>query len=218
MHYSSSLHLIKLRFGHIKRGALCRCRLRRRRLGQRLWARCEKSSLTQICYWQTSLRQHEAGQALLPHEPSQWQSYRGCSHLACFFFVFVHVKIQSRCSTSNSCWPEKTERLWLYLLLQRLKNFALISASDSETSRRSPEVDRQWFGAQSPSPILHKGPNTLCPGVGTLFRSGRSHVNCLNKSWEEPLKCLQASVCNDAQVMERRKRKAVPAVVRSIAF
>lgn len=125
-------------------------------------------------YWQTSLRQHEAGQVLPPHGPAS-NKLRGL-FTPCFFsffFFFPSVKIQSRCSTSNSRWPEKTECRWLYPLLQRLKNFALISASDSETSRRSPEVDRQWFGAQSPSPILHKGPNTLCPGVGTLFISGR---------------------------------------------
>lgn len=48
---------------------------------------------------------------------------------------------------------------------QRLKNFALISVSDRDFMRVT-RGDQQWFGERSPSPILHKGPNTLCLGSG----------------------------------------------------
>lgn len=93
---------------------------------------------------------------------------------------------------SDSSEGEEIKCVLFYLLLQRLKNFALISVSDRDFMRVT-RGDRQWFGKQSPSSILHKEPNMLCPRSGTLFRSGCSDVNCLNKSWEEPLTCLQTS-------------------------
>lgn len=141
MHYSSPLHLIKLRFGHIKRSARRRCRLCRRRLGQRLWAWCEKSGLTQNVIDKQACASAKPAKCSCP--TGRASNKLRALFTPCILSFFSGVKIQSRCSTSNSRWPEKTERLWLYLLLQRLKNFALISASDSETSRRSPEVDRQ---------------------------------------------------------------------------
>lgn len=87
---------------------------------------------------------------------------------------------------------DKNKCVHFYLPVQRLENFALISGSDKVFTWVI-WGDQQWFREQSPSPILHKEPNMVCLGVRTLFRSGSSDVNCLNKSWEEPLTCLQTS-------------------------
>lgn len=105
MHYSSPLHLIKLRFGHIKRGARRRrCRLCRRRLGQRSWARCEKSGSTQNVIDKQACASMKPAKYFCPTGRAS-NKLRGLFTPCLFFFS---AKIQSRCSTSNSRWPEKS--------------------------------------------------------------------------------------------------------------
>lgn len=67
--------------------------------------------------------------------------------------------------------PDKNKCLRFYLPPQRLKNFALISVSDRDFTRVT-RGDQQWFGEQSPSPILHKEPNTVCLGSGPSLDRG----------------------------------------------
>lgn len=66
---------------------------------------------------------------------------------------------------------EKNKCVLFYLPLQRLKNFALISVSDRDFMWVT-RGDRQWFGEQSHSPILHKEPNMLCLGSGPSLDRG----------------------------------------------
>lgn len=90
--------------------------------------------------------------------------YTFCKNLSsCFSWKVAHLQ-QFR--AKNKC-----PLFYLLLLLQRLKNFALISASDRDFMQVT-WGDQQWFGEQFPRPILHKEPNTVCLGSGPSLDRG----------------------------------------------
>ena len=66
---------------------------------------------------------------------------------------------------------DKNKCRHFYLPVQRLRNFALISVRDRDFMRVT-RGDQQWFGEQSPSPILHKEPNMVCLGSGPSLDRG----------------------------------------------
>lgn len=163
--------LIKLGFGHMTRVVLVS--LCHRRVGNnspRLWLGQIPVDANVIDKQpEVSVTPAVAGCRILL--PPSWLSNK----LRRLFTPFL-CKIQSRCSSwkvsiSNSCGQKKNKCLWFYLLLQRLKNFALISVSDRDFMQVT-WGDQQWFGEQSPSPILHKEPNTLCLGSGPSLDQG----------------------------------------------
>lgn len=116
-----------------------------------------------------------------PQRAEPATSNGGCLHLPPPFFFFFHKKIQSRCSTSNSRGKDRVSA-------------ALSAAAEVKElcPHQRPVTVRLRAGhlrlsandleSTPPAPYFIKSLIRCVRGVGTLFRSGRSRVNCLNKS------------------------------------
>lgn len=115
------------------------------------------------CYWQTTKV------SVTPADGSEHFAYEQPEQQAGVLFKNPEKPFLLESFTSRTV-PDK-KCLCFYLPIQRLKNFALISVSDRDFMRVT-QGDQQWFGEQSPSPILHKEPNTVCLGSGPSLDRG----------------------------------------------
>lgn len=164
--------LIKLGFGHMTRVALVS--LCHRRVGDnspRLWLG-QIPVDANVIDKQPEVSVTPAGAGCRVLLPTSRLSDKLWRLFTPFFFVKSRAGVRpGRFQSPTVVGKKKTKCLWFYLLLQRLKNFALISVSDRDFMQVT-WGDQQWFGEQSPSPILHKEPNTLCLGSGPSLDRG----------------------------------------------
>lgn len=167
-------HLIKLRFGHIKRRAreAAAVSLCRRRLGQR------KIPLDANVIDKQPGASVKPPKHFRPHGPSQQQA-TGAVYTFLLFFFFG--KIQSRCSTSNSRGKDRVSAA----LSAAAEVKELCPHQRSVTVRLHAghlRLTTNDLENTPPAPYFIKSLIRCVRGVGTLFRSGRGRVNCLNKS------------------------------------